>query len=63
MNDYLTRKDLALRWKVSISTINKYAAVKPHLLPKGIKVCGTYRYALNEVIKFERELGGLNDPF
>ncbi|WP_294087643.1 hypothetical protein [uncultured Actinobacillus sp.] len=50
---YLTRLELAHRWRVSLSTINKYAVVKPHLLPKSVKLAGRYRYALVDVIEFE----------
>lgn len=52
---YLTRADLAERWKLSVSTVNKYAQIKPHLLPKTMKVCGRYRYRLDDVIQFEQE--------
>lgn len=63
MKTFLTRKDLATRWGMSVSTINKYAATKPHLLPPCTQVCGQYRYALSDVISFEQNSRGNNDPF
>lgn len=58
---FLTRNELAKRWSVSISTINKLARTKPDMLPPSLKVAGVYRYNLADVISFEKILTNYGD--
>lgn len=56
MNHFITRAELAQRWAVSLSTINKWSRIFPEKLPPQAKFCGRWRFQINDVISFETNL-------
>ncbi|HHO0788472.1 TPA: helix-turn-helix transcriptional regulator [Aeromonas hydrophila] len=57
----LTRSELAMRWRVSKSTIDKQMIIAPEKLPPFVTIGRQTRFPLNEVEKWERkQLQNLN---
>lgn len=52
---FLTIAELALRWRVSKSWVDKAKAMHPEVLPKYIKIGRLIRFPLDEVIKHEQQ--------
>ena len=52
---FLTIAELALRWRVSKSWVDKAKALHPETLPKYIKIGRLIRFPLDEVIKHEQQ--------
>ena len=50
---FITRAELAQRWGISLSTINKWSQISPEKLPPQAKLCGCWRFRLDDVIDFE----------
>lgn len=53
--EFLTVAELALRWRVSKSWVDKAKALHPETLPKYIKIGRLIRFPLDEVIKHEQQ--------
>ncbi|WP_281546963.1 hypothetical protein [Pseudoalteromonas sp. PAR1] len=52
---FLTIEELALRWRVSKSWVDKAKALHPEMLPNYIKIGRLIRFPLDEVIKYEQQ--------
>lgn len=51
----LTRTDLAQRWRVSKSWLDKQLVLAPETLPPFVKIGRQTRFPLQEVIRWESE--------
>ena len=51
----LTRSELAMRWRVSKSTIDKQMIIAPEKLPPFVTIGRQTRFPLSEVEKWERK--------
>ena len=51
----LTRSELAMRWRVSKSFVDKQMVIAPETLPAFVTIGRQTRFPLNEVEKWERK--------
>lgn len=58
---FITRAELAQRWGISLSTVNKWSQTAPEKLPPQAKFCGCWRFKLDDVIEFETKQLLLNN--
>jgi hypothetical protein len=49
---YITQRELATRWKVAISTLERYRATDQG--PPWAKLGGNIRYALTDILQYEQ---------
>lgn len=55
---FLSQQDLAIRWGLHIQTLTKWRVLRRG--PPFVKLCKTVRYAMSDVLEFERN--GLRKP-
>jgi predicted DNA-binding transcriptional regulator AlpA len=52
---YLTKKELALRFRISTSWVDKAMIYEPEKLPAFIRIGRLVRFPIQSVIKFEQQ--------
>jgi predicted DNA-binding transcriptional regulator AlpA len=54
LQSYLTKKELSVRFRTSVSWVDKAMAYEPEKLPAYIKFGRLVRFPIAEVLKFEQ---------